>query len=147
MQFLALISCLCCLALATPTKGKYEKHKVIRFENISLKQQALLNSLVEAHNLDVWSHSGSSKMDIRIAPELYPSLKAATKTIDQSIWVSNVQDLVDAETKHSLESFDANVFSDYQDAHVYADFLASQPGSSLINLGKTFENRDIQGLF
>lgn len=145
MLYLTILS----VALALPTRGQFAGDQVIRFEKFNDQQSSILDSLVNDHSLklDVWSHGGNSVIDIRVPAAALNAVKTKTIGIQQSVWIKDVQALVDQERIETLENpFTADtIFNAYQNASTYVDFLASKPGATEINLGKTYNGLDIRG--
>jgi murein tripeptide amidase MpaA len=147
MLFLPLITA----AIALPKRPQFQGDQVIRFQNLDAQDFVTLHGLIDDHSLqlDVWSHGDSTKMDVRVPLKALSVVAAKTADIDQSVWIANVQELVDQEQPKSVfnryDGTSATLFKAYQDASVYVDFLLSQPGATEINLGKSYNGLDIRG--
>jgi hypothetical protein len=139
-----------------PTRGPFEGHPVLRFNIQTDQQLAILRNLTHRYDLelDLWSHLSLGNVDIRVPPSAASIVAKETEGIPSSVWIENVQSLIDEETAHSAQMASLmngkmtadSIFKDYQSATAYADYLSSLPGAREIILGYTFENRPIRGV-
>ncbi|KAJ3321724.1 hypothetical protein HDV06_003873, partial [Boothiomyces sp. JEL0866] len=144
------------LVSGAPTKGQYEGDKVFQFQIENQAQQELVQSVVREHRLDAWTDIVVGPTDIRVKAKDIAKVSELLKDIKSSVKIENLQVEIDAERAHTashLQTFAnakaltaAQVFSDYQDASTYVQFLQSLPGTTPINLGKTYEGNDILGV-
>jgi murein tripeptide amidase MpaA len=99
-------------------------------------------------------------VDVIASPQALPSLLKAIPSLNYSVMIDNVQSLIDDETDHSLKHSElqsanfaagkplsaASIFSDYQDAAIYVEYLASLPGTEKISIGKSYLGSEIYGV-
>ncbi|KAJ3277019.1 hypothetical protein HDV01_000071 [Terramyces sp. JEL0728] len=141
---------------AVPTKGQYEGDKVFRFQIETKDQQQLVQTVVREQRLDAWTDIVVGAADIRVKAKDIAKVTDLLKDVKSTVKIENLQVEIDAERAHTanhLKTFAsaktltaAQVFSDYQDASAYVTFLQGLPGTSPINLGKTYEGNDILGV-
>ncbi|KAJ3081182.1 Carboxypeptidase A4 [Quaeritorhiza haematococci] len=153
---------------AVPVNDKvpFAGHKVFQFDIKNKEQLADMQRYLNSPDLglDLWSEElGLGPVEIQIPPQsatkLYSTLLAS---IPNKVVIDDIQTLIDAEAAHTKRHSakiserarrDRNfvptadeIFSDYQDAEVYLSFLKSIPGTSEVEVGKSFRNRTISGV-
>jgi murein tripeptide amidase MpaA len=157
MKSVSLLSALA-LVSAAPSLGPFEGHKVFRFQVETHDQYLALENVVKVNNLDLWSSLRVGFVDIRIPPIMLAAggvvRESLTIGIKAEVLISNVQTLLDAEIDHSnqvkrLAASPINnataLFSDYQDAVTYVDYLVGLPNAEKFSIGTTFSGASIDG--
>ncbi|KAJ3000343.1 carbamoyl-phosphate synthase (glutamine-hydrolyzing) cpa2 [Globomyces sp. JEL0801] len=107
--------------------------------------------------LDPWTDVVVGPVHLHVPAKVDKKVMAKLAAVKKSIYVENLQKVVDEETAHTLahqEQFKSlsmdqradTIFTAYQDADTYLNFLLSKPGAQEISLGKTYEGRSIRGV-
>jgi hypothetical protein len=157
MKLFTSILIACAAVMARPTNGPYEGHSVLRFDVTNKDQLDILHQLVENLDLglDAWTSLHIGQVDIRVPPRSVSIVNEKTKDIPSSIWIPNVQGLIDEESVNSAQVGEltrqnladpATFFKDYRSADEYMAFLLEQPGTTEFRIGTTFEKRPIRGV-
>jgi hypothetical protein len=136
-------------ALTAAASSPFQGHQVLRFAPSSSQEVEFLRNLAAENNLDVWNSIHIGGGDIRVAPGQISFVKDVTKDIEQSVMIENVQDLIDAEQRHSelnKQSLVADIFSDYQNTSDLVAFLASKAGTTKFTIGRTYSGKEITGI-
>lgn len=131
---------------AAPTKGKFEGDQVFRLNFESDAEKAIFDQLNEKNNLnlDIWSES-KSKVEVRVPYTSLDGFKESTKDIKSEVFIDNVQDLIDQENV-STRRAGSSIYSNYQSTEVLFDYVSKLPGTTPINIGKTYEGASIRGV-
>ncbi|KAJ3306668.1 hypothetical protein HDV03_004298 [Kappamyces sp. JEL0829] len=153
---LEFLSVLICGTAALPAQADpFQDHQVLRFQVQTQAQYETLQQVIHDHQLDVWSSLRIGGVDVRIPPDLVPEIKTRTASMESAVLVANVQALVESEAAHSAAmrslgtdpTLDrAALFSDYQDAATYVDYLAGLAGTTRFSIGTTYLNESIGGV-
>jgi murein tripeptide amidase MpaA len=142
------------LALAGKSKTRYDGYKVYHVLPKTDQHVKILEELEQSKmGVEFWEESNfvGKNADIMLAPHLQGDLIDGLKEqgLEVTEFISNVQKLIDEEvvneTPHTRISFTA-----YNRYSVIQGFLAEQaalyPHARVVQIGKTFENRDISGI-
>jgi len=143
------------VTLAIGNKVRFDGHKVLRFKVHNSTEAAALRNFVEINHLDVWAqHQGKEKgvigeVDIRLGSIQSQSLPRLG--LDYSVFIPNVQTLVNEESDRQESTAAPEFFSKYRTYQEHVANLQSLVTQypnlvTLVNLGTTVESRTIWGV-
>jgi hypothetical protein len=148
-----LVAALATLALAGKTR--YDGYKVFRVTPNTQDQLKMLAELEHAGlGIDFWEEATTvgKPADIMLPPHLQTDLVEDLRSngLQVSEFIADVQRLIDEDVPVNDARGARISFTQYNRYSVITDFLEEQaalhPNAKVVNIGKTFENRDLQGI-
>ncbi|XP_044733672.1 zinc carboxypeptidase A 1-like [Chrysoperla carnea] len=155
-------SIICVLLLTTcviwieAKRERYDEYTVYRIKPKNEAQMKLIDELEKNEGLDLWTKVRQPYVDIMISPKQKQRFHEFVDkyNLDTSIFIENVQKLIDEEvqmSKRNQEDDSEFNFVDYHRLDVIYDHLykleAQYPGvAKVVTIGKSYEGRNITGL-
>ena len=146
------------LALASSDYKAYHRYKVLRTQVLDKASSDLLHSVMIEDNVDFWREPAPGRMaDLMVKGEQVASVSKWLRehSIEHSVMVDNVQDLVDQSKVDMFASRNkvrssAMDWEDYQPLDVLNSFIQSLADANefarIINIGQSYEGRDMKVL-
>ncbi|XP_077301150.1 zinc carboxypeptidase-like [Arctopsyche grandis] len=149
-----LIVLLVFCVLVTTEVQKYDGFKVYRLSLNTTEQLDFLHTLRDSmEGLDFWTGLSilSRPVDIMVDPKYEAEFLKTVKDqgIITEVFIENVQMLIDKEkvTSNSRSGMSWNSYHSLEDIYSWLDELAkTNPSITLINVGSTYEGRQIKGV-
>ncbi|KAI8895915.1 carboxypeptidase A2 [Globomyces pollinis-pini] len=151
----ALIGC----ALGAPSSGIYKGDRVYQLDITTEAEKQLVAGLIqdESLHLDPWTDLTIGPVHLHVPSKVDKLVMSALSNLKTSIYIEDLQAVVDEETETTIANQELSkglsideqadtLFTAYQEADTYMNFLLSKPGVQEIQLGKTFEGRMIRGV-
>merc|ERR1712227_43072 len=146
------------LALASSDYKAYHGYKVLRTQVLDKASSDLLHSIMIEDNVDFWREPAPGRMaDLMVKGEQVDSVSRWLRehSIEHSVMVDNVQDLVDQSKMDMFASRNkvrssAMDWEDYQPLDVLNSFIQSLADANefarIISIGQSYEGRDMKVL-